>query len=72
MGKAVRNSASGVEEEAGSGSNNGNIPDIRDMFIAFILEMVRGALGAVPNSTNGGGVVVQAPRVRLAKINEES
>mgnify|MGYP003361757193 CR=1 FL=1 len=67
----VRNSAPGVEKGAGSGANNGNVPDMRTMFTAFMREMLGDAQGAAPNAANGGGAVVQAPRDDFAKLNKD-
>ena len=55
----------------GSGANNGNVPDIRTMFTAFMREMLGDAQGAAPNATNGGGAVVQAPRDDFVKLNKD-
>ena len=53
---------------AGRGTNHGNAHDMRTMFTNFMREMLRDVQGAVPNPGNGGGPVVQAPRVDFAKL----
>ena len=39
----------------GSGANNGSVPEIKMMFIAFMLKMLRVAQGEFANAANGGG-----------------
>ena len=53
---------------AGRGTNQGNAADMRAMFTDLMREMLRDARRAVPNAGNGGGPVVQAPRVDFAKF----
>ena len=53
---------------AGRGTNHRNAPDMRTMFTNFMRDMLRDFQGEVPNPGNGGGPVVQAPRVYFAKL----
>ena len=56
---------------AGRGANNGNAADMRTMFTDLMREMLRDVRRAAPNGGNGGGPIVQAPRVNFAKLNKD-
>ena len=56
---------------AGMGANNGNAADMRTMFTDLMREMLWDVQRAAPNGGNGGGPIVQVPRVDFAKLNKD-